>query len=369
MFARFFQTPRPGTIGCSLHDNGLRMVQARQSRKATGPLVTHHSSHALIDPRDIAAWKPLLTEALGEALQTGRFTGRDIVISLPTSLMGYRRLRMASMPGAEMAAAVRWRAAKELGAGVGELQAGFYMVSGSSADTKHDQSCREVIAVTSQIQHINQCVEVFTSAGLNVLAVDAPAGALMRALSHHARQDSPCMVIEVGLTSSAVMVMRQGQPCYIRTIPSGKSQIIQRAASRLGLGSTGHAELWDILDRGQAGHPCEATPHQTLAQVATLHAGELAHESRLCAHYMANLEAGAHLPARGCIIGAGAHEGLYIDILTQACDVPFAPLQELLDPAICDALADVDGDTPVDAWLTALGLSQHPGLVRPGEVA
>lgn len=366
MFATLFQSPKSTPLGCSLHDNGLRLMQCRPTRKGTREAITHFSSHPLVDPRDLGTWKPMLVAALQEALQTGRFTSREVVISLPTSLMVYRRMRMASMPTTEMTSAVRWRAARDLGAGVGELRTGFYMVNSSSQCA---ESCHEVIVVTSRNHHINQCVEAFTAAGLHVLAVDAPAGALMRALSLDSRETSPSLVIDIGISSSTVMVMQQGQPCYIRTIPNGKCQIVQQAATRLGLDATGHADLWDILNRGQEGHPCEATPHQTLAQLASQHASELSHEARLCTQYLRNLDNGEHQPIRGCVLGAGQHENLYMDTLRKASGVPFVCLKEMLDPGVYDLLASEAGDVHPEAWLTAFGLVQHPGQLRTGEVA
>src|SRR5690606_34783667 len=142
---------------------------------------------------------------------------------LPSCQMGYRRLRLAAMPTSELPTAVQWRAAKELALPIKAFQSSFYDV-GQTQD--QGRRCQDVIAVTATSTDVELAVNTLAQAGLEVVAVDAAAGALARALASDARPDHSCLVVEVGVRSSCVMVTRQGQPCFIRTIPGGRQQIV-----------------------------------------------------------------------------------------------------------------------------------------------
>lgn len=383
MFDRFFAKPAAMPIGCALSENALRLIQldtrsdASATRSATIQAAVVEPLE-LLTPDNVVAWRASLAKALDDALAKGDFIGRDVVLSLPWCQMGYRRLRLASMPQEELATAVQWRAAKELAVPINTFVSSFYDV-GQTQD--QGRRCLDVIAVTASATDVELAVNALDQAGLTTLAVDAGAGALARALASNSRAQQSCLVLEVGVCSSCVMVISHGQPCYIRTIPGGRQQIVQRTASRLGLEVVEHGQLWQLLDGRESQQTDTPTIHQddervkrmltTLNEVASLHAAELAHEVILCTHYMAGLCQGQNpnqnpnhvagegdlSPQQGCIVGAGAQEEIFLSKIKDACDVAFYPLEQMLGASLGMALESLAGQGSIDSWLTAAGLS------------
>lgn len=390
MFARLFARQVWMPIGCALSENALKLVQFDSVSRSSQVIASASQPLDMLTADNVVAWRASLATALERALAQGDFKGRQAVLCLPWSQMAYRRLRMAAMPADEMPTAVRWRVAKELALPISAFESDYYDV-GPAED--QGRRCHDVICVTAQSSDVEIIVNAFEQAGLTTIAVDAAAGALARALetgNTSTQSQSSCLVVEVGVQSSCVMVMRQGRPCFIRTIPGGRQQIVQRAASRLGLESQAHASLWQMLQSDACGavatNPNDASDgsdssdttarmRSTLSEVTSLHAAELAHEVMLCTHYMAGLaqsqnqsqnqSAGSGglvnslIPQRGCIVGAGAQEAIFLSKFKDVCDVMFEPLEQMFGPSLGMALTSIDALGSLDSWLTAAGLALY----------
>lgn len=366
MLGKLFRRNTTGVIGCSLSENSVRLAQLDPANPREPRLLTATQPLPRLEPGRPQPWHEALPEAIRTLLSEHRFQGREMVLCLPASMMGYRRLRLAMIPDTELASAVHWRVAKELAVSVKDIQSGYFDV-GQLEDA--GKPCRDVIAVTAATADINPILQIFSHAGIHVQAIDAAASALTRVLAINTRADQSLMIVEVGVTSSAVMVARGGVPCFIRTIPGGRKQIVERAAARLGLDTPGQQILWDILDHENAGPVADDTTLHTLCEVAMLHAVELAHEVKLCSHYMLSLDAGSLLPQTGCIVGAGPQEDIFLSRIKEACDMDILPLDSTLSSPIRRAIEQHTSDASLDNWLTAIGLALYDHSSLAQEVA
>jgi Tfp pilus assembly PilM family ATPase len=366
MFGMLFKRNHARAIGCSLSENCVRLAQLEGAHTAEPRLRTAMHPLPRLEPAQPQPWQEAVHEALQTLLAQHRFQGSEVVLCLPASMMGYRRLRLSMIPDTELASAVHWRVARELAVSVKDLQSGYFDV-GQLEDA--GKPCRDVIAVTAATTDIKPILQIFTSLDMHVQAIDAAASALTRVLAMNLPPAPSLMIVEVGVTSSAIMVARRGVPCFIRTIPGGRRQIVERAAARLGLDATGQVSLWNILDNENASSTADDTTLHTLCEVAMLHAVELAHEVKLCSHYMLSLDAGSLLPQLGCIVGAGPQEDIFMSRIKEACEMDILPLDSAVAAPLRRAIEQHANEGSLDTWLTAIGLALYDQPTRTLEVA
>jgi len=304
-----------------------------------------------------AAWPKEMIGALHAALGRSRLRGRMLVTTLPDSLIRYQSLRLAAMPESEIETAAFWQVAKELSLAPEDLRVACLDL-GMSAEG--ERRGRRVIAVTASRRDVVDHAQSLCAAGFVPMGIDAAPVAIARCfapLPAEAESESARLVIALGLETTHMLVVRKGEPRFIRAMEGGQQRIAARLSEMPGAAPTDVTELWAALQGGDCARAEGAVPSDRPARAAAVFASELAHEVGLCLHFLSTHAEALDQPRTGCLVGAG---GLESAMLGQLCrDLEFAPVASALPALIVNAAAEHHGGGPLDAWLPAIGLSLY----------
>lgn len=319
-----FPIQRAGVIGCALDGGAARLVQAL--RKGSRGLTIRRSCRPFEPAGEEAGPDRLRTDAVRMALSEGAFSGRRAVTCLSSDRVHCRHMRLASMPDDELASAVRWQTAKELGWPIDGFCSDFH---DAGEIVESGKRRREVISIAASNEDLRTHVGLLETAGLRVAAVDERSCAMARCLQSFAgRAADSCLLIDLSPSEPRLVVIRGGVPRFIRAVP----------CQQVGVAA-------------QSG--------QAAAAVDPLLINDLVHEISLCTHYLSENKPDEELPHVGCVIGGGRHEAETASALNEAAVIEFRPAIDFVDPAIRDALEDSADPSPFDAWLLPLGLAMH----------
>jgi type IV pilus assembly protein PilM len=150
--------------------------------------------------------------------------------------------RLPDMPDEELAEAVRWEAADRLGLDRQSVEADCIR-TGAVAEGGRN----EVLIVATPTEVIERRLDAVMSAGLRPMAVDTHFGAVARLFSRHHRreadQSSIRAVIEVGDTSTTLMVLHGDRIALCRNLDIGGYHMDARVSEHLGLELDAAADL------------------------------------------------------------------------------------------------------------------------------
>ncbi|MEX2673755.1 MAG: pilus assembly protein PilM [Phycisphaeraceae bacterium] len=347
-------------IGCAFADDAVRVVQLCDE--------TSHILETVRLPleadRRSEDWPSAATAALRQALGDHAFSGRQVVSCLPIEQMRYRHLRLAPMPDAELAAAVRYRTAQELNWSVEQLCVDYFDV-GEVLDAGKRR--HEVIAVAAAQQDVEAHAAMLHAAGCTLTALDADAGALARCLSPMASTADgdacrPRFIIEMGSSGSALIVVHQGLPRFIRTIDIGRREIITRAARAADLGEHGESKISQLLTTAASAEleGADARRAQAALDEAFVSVGrDLGREVMLCLHYLSQARLFEFEPDVGCVIGAGSGREALTAALNDTSRIAFEMLETLLVPGLQRIGDRLPADTTLEDWLLPIGLALY----------
>ena len=146
-------------------------------------------------------------------------------------------------------------AAERLGLDRTDVEADFVKTG-----AKGDGGRQEILIVATPSQIIERRLEAVMAAGLRPMAVDTHFGAVARLFSQHHRRDADQdiirAVIEIGDTSSTLIVLHGDRIALCRSLDIGGSHLDSRVADQLGLDLDAASELRQARLQPMAGIDC-----------------------------------------------------------------------------------------------------------------
>jgi type IV pilus assembly protein PilM len=218
-------------FGLDIGTTAIRLVELRGSgpvkslvRYATIPVDTKVSqSEALADQQKLAETiKTLLAEA--------RVTTRNVAVGIPSQKVFTTVVDIDRLPPAELAKTIRLQADSLIPTPLAESKIDWAMIGDSPAD----KSKVEVLLSSVSNEFIEKRLDVLESMGLNVIVFEPDNLALSRSML---APDSslPQMVVDIGSTSTDLVIVMNGAPRLTRAIPTGSEAIIKAAMQNLNI--------------------------------------------------------------------------------------------------------------------------------------
>jgi type IV pilus assembly protein PilM len=218
-------------FGLDIGTTAIRLVELRGSgpvkslvRYATIPVDTKVSqSEALADQQKLAETiKTLLAEA--------RVTTRNVAVGIPSQKVFTTVVDIDRLPPAELAKTIRLLADSLIPTPLAESKIDWAMIGDSPAD----KSKVEVLLSSVSNEFIEKRLDVLESMGLNVIVFEPDNLALSRSML---APDSslPQMVVDIGSTSTDLVIVMNGAPRLTRAIPTGSEAIIKAAMQNLNI--------------------------------------------------------------------------------------------------------------------------------------
>jgi len=322
---------------------------------------------------NVAERERFLADTLPGMLASGSFWGRHVVSSLPATSVTYKNLRVPRMPADELRAAIEWEATDRLQIDAGKLRLQYY----DAGEVRQGEDLREeIILMAISRAEIEAHVDTLVQCHLKPAAIDVVPSALARALDSDIagpRHASGMVIVDVGYSSTKVMITRHGSVAFFKLIDIGGKDIDRTVAEHLKLPVTDVAAMRRQLlqhkpqaadassDQLFGGTPRENL-EQTIAEAMRSIVGDLAREIALCLRYFSVTFRGQR-PDVIRLAGGEAHDPQLASILAEAAGIATEAAQPLhiVDPATIPDTPDFQGS--MCDWAVAAGLSMRD--IRP----
>ena len=213
----------PSSIGVEIDSDRIKVVQPRRpgSEEIRRALEIPNLDGAI----DIAALRSALRG----------FSGRDAVVAPPPGELELRPVRLPRLEGEELREAARWEAASVLGVDGADLVAEPIVISGQPGEDGR----MEMLVVAGHASRIVSVLEPLFEAGLRPVAVEPGFLAAARVFTRRARRDAESdevrMIIEVGLETSWLVVMRGDAVVFAKSVEVGAADIHREISRDLGI--------------------------------------------------------------------------------------------------------------------------------------
>lgn len=311
---------------------------------------------------------PRIAATLQRMLEQAPFAGRNVVASLPQSLIHLRTLRLAQRPDSDLPAAVRASAAEMFPfdlsrAAVRFLDAGLVR---QGADER-----REIIAAAACDQDVSAFLAELHDAGLHALSLQPAPCATYRCLELFPGGPEPegdvvvRALIDVGATHTTVVIGRDAEISFIKSLDIGGHRLSEAVSRKLGI----TFEEASQLRRRLASMPVSSGPRRDPVAGAAFDATralleELAHDVALCFRYHAVTFRGKRV---GSVTLFGGEAGDRHLRTALAGVLPVSP--DVGRPILtidASAMKPADRDSASGEWAVAMGLAlgAAPSAVR-----
>jgi type IV pilus assembly protein PilM len=314
---------------------------------------------------------PQFAGTLRQMLEETRFAGRKVVAALPQELIHLRTLRLTPRPGRDLPTAVRSAAAElfpfDLSrAAVRFLDAGMVRQGGDER--------REIIAAAACDHDVAAFLAQLYEAGLQAQSLQPPACAAYRCLDLFPNPPEPegetvvRALIDVGATHSTVVIGRDLEIGFVKTINIGGRHLCEAVGRKLGITADEAGEL----RRRLASVPVSSGPRRDPVAGAAFDATralleELARDVVLCFRYHAVTFRGKRVGAVTLLGGEAADPHLRAAL---AAVLPVTPdVGRPIHAIDASAMKPADRQGATGEWAVAMGLalSAAPSAVKVAE--
>ena len=355
---------RTGQLPIGL-DLGATEVRAVQLRHLSGESLELVASSRVLPPDTPPSGPERTTKVssiLRQMLSDRRFSGPQVVASIPNAEIEFRTLRMPAMPPAELATAIQFQAANRLQLKPQEHELQFFDVC---EVIESDQKQRELLIMAAHRAAVEEQVRTLVGAGLQPVALDAGPCALARAFTAppaagggRVLDAQPLVLVDIGYRSTTVTIAQNGSACLVRRLDNGGQRLDDALAAKLGVS----ADTAAALRRGETpvadaqGGADASSALRTLNAITESLAGALARELAMLTGYYSKTFR-QRQPATVLIFGREAGTPGLVDAMNRLtgldCRVAAAwpePMRSRLPQGFGDA-------TDPSRWALALGLS------------
>ena len=210
--------------------NSIRMIQL--SGNADKGWVLDKFAYVPVDAKitkdDSETGKRKLGEIILGAREQAGIRTKNIAIGLPARKTYTAIIEVPNAPQRELTQTVKYEADQYVPMSVDEAKIDFAVLGISPNDTKKV----EILLSSTDNAYAESVMESVEQLGLNVIAQEPEPIAMVRALAPVGVQDAR-MIIDLGETSTDLVVMYQGSPRLVRSIPGGLLSFVRTVENTL----------------------------------------------------------------------------------------------------------------------------------------
>ena len=221
-------------VGVDISSNRIRAVELEDATKAKPSLVRHHevplpagvvSKGEVLEPRTVAV-------ALRQLWSTGGFKGKDVVLGIGNSRVLARDLTVPKMSLKRIRESLPFQVQELLPFPTEQALLDFYPISEGVSENGPVVNGLLVAALKDAVLGNVNAVQL---AGLNPVQVDLVPFALSRTLLAGANHAGTAAIVDIGASTTTVVVCDSGVPQFVRIIPTGGDDLTAALAARLAI--------------------------------------------------------------------------------------------------------------------------------------
>jgi len=210
--------------------NSIRMIQL--SGNAEKGWTLDKFAYVPVDQKitkdDSETGKRKLGEIILGAREQAGIKTKNIAIGLPARKTYTAIIEVPNAPQRELTQTVKYEADQYVPMSVDEAKIDFAVLGISPNDVKK----AEILLSSTDNAYAESVMESVEQLGLNVIAQEPEPIAMVRALAPVGVQDAR-MIIDLGETSTDLVVMYQGSPRLVRSIPGGLLSFVRTVENSL----------------------------------------------------------------------------------------------------------------------------------------
>lgn len=304
-------------VGVDIGTDSVRAVEVMNARSAKPIVVRYHElplpegavkNGEVIEANTVAA-------VLKQLWSTAGFKSRDVVLGVGNSKVLVRDLTVPRLSRKDIRAALPFQVQDILPVPVADAILDFYPIAESVTDQGPVVSGLLVAAVKDSIAANVSAVQL---AGLTPIGMDIIPFALNRVLARGAHLAGTSALVDVGATTTNVIIIRDGVPQFVRIIPAGGVDVTMALSGRLGI-TVEQAEL----GKRQLGFaPIDVAPeHTEAAAIVREVTGDLLNSLRNTLGFYVNSRPGQRID-RVLLSGGGSQMARFGDALGELTRIP-----------------------------------------------
>jgi len=224
-----------------------------------------------IDPRLAESTAVADVKRLGDAIlatvQAAGITTKNVAVGLPSSKVFSTIIEMDSAPEKELANNVMYNAEQYVPGLNNDSKIDFSLLGPSLANPEKV----EVLIASASNEYIEKRMEFIEGLGLNLVAFEPDAVAIVRAVLPR-NIDSNHMIIDVGDTSTDIIVTVGPTPRLLRSIPYGFQSFVKNASTNISI-TPEEAERY-VLKYGFNQEAMDGQLYKRIHTIIELFAGE-----------------------------------------------------------------------------------------------
>jgi len=272
-------------VGLDIGRNMLRAVEVENADKAK-PIIVRFAEIALPEGsvqsgevREIHT----VAAAIKRLWATGGFKSRDVVLGMGNQRVLARDLTVPRAGIQQIRESLPFQVQDMLPVPVSEALLDFYPISEEQTEAGAVVNGLLIAAIKDSVLGN---VNAVRRAGLNPVQVDLIPFALTRVLVRGAMQRGTIAVIDIGASTTNVVITTNGVPQFVRMIPAGGEDLTKALVNRLEVGPA-QAEMAKRT-RGLNSAPVSSELEQFTAEVVHTVSGDLLNSLRNTLNYFAN---------------------------------------------------------------------------------
>lgn len=213
-------------------DIGTNAIRAVQFSGGKGKWSLAHYGYTPVDVRlttsNAAESQRKLGETILTAIGQSGIKTKNVVIGLPSSKTFTTVIDVPKASEQELKAAMKYQVDKYIPMSVDEAKVDWAILGPSLKD----QNEVEVLLTSVANAYTEERLEFVESLGFNVIAAEPEPLAMARSLTPVGNQAS-LLLLDMGETSTDIVIVYGDTPRLVRTIPTGLSTLVKAAAQNL----------------------------------------------------------------------------------------------------------------------------------------
>ncbi len=334
-------------IGVDLDTRSIKLVQlTADGRTLTEAVRSDRASDSETEDTDAVEQT---AQRLRKALSKGHFHGRNAVFCIPTAELVTQNVRVPDGDLAGLRSLVADECARRLGLTPETMELRYLDVG----TVRQGESVRrEVILLGAHSESPERLAQIATAAGLELCGIDAEPMALLRCRLRQFRREEdqlePKMFVTIGYRITQMMIVRDQQPSFLKSVPVGGKELDAAVCQSLQLRpEAAHALRRNYGDRRKSHRDPEVM--RSVQQAVGPLLERLAAEIGMAVRYFSVTFRGE--PPTRVIVGGSEADDLIRDFLQQRIHATV----ELSDPVRAFELRS-RVPQPLE-WETAIGLA------------
>lgn len=220
-------------FGLDIGTNAVRVVQLQGS--GTKKLVRYASMP--LDPRmtmsDAKADQQRVMQAVRQLLENAKISTKNVAFGLPSNKVFTTIVDIENLSTEEIGRTIRYQADALIPTSVKDSKLDWAVLGKSFKE----EGKVEVLLSSVVNEYIEAKLDLIESIGLNVVAFEPDCLALTRSLSTPNNM-LPCLILDIGSKTTDIIVLLEGAPRLVRSLPIGEESIIRSAMQNLNIDET-----------------------------------------------------------------------------------------------------------------------------------